>query len=293
MGIEEQYAREVRNPLIECQLKKAKSGVHRGSLDIHEGSWYQRDKDDAVLAVPTITEPSDGESDDSVLSREYRRVRGIVMHEDRNGLHSEVQHDFFRDEYEGNWLSEWEDVAEYDESVPSPAEVDFERFEFSKYDEAKRIVTCAAVEQARNAELLASRWWTDEVQYQPLTIELMFVTTDLDVDIPGFGGQIDEVVIIRSGALPAGIYVVDYKLTHEIQDRHYKQVEAYRRAFWPDLGPVDGLILRVDPVEREVEVVSTHDDGWPDNAWTDFVDDAKDEYGRELMIPDLRTAPRY
>ncbi|MDS0277354.1 hypothetical protein NDI85_06080 [Halomicroarcula sp. S1AR25-4] len=277
MGIEEQYAREVRNPLIDSQIEQAQRGVHRGSIKDVRGSFYQRDDDEPVLSVNTITaSPGDG-SDGSDLPPEYRRARGVVMHDDRDGLHSEDLGGLFREEFDGHWLSTWRAVAEDDPTVSPPEEVDFDRFD--RFEEAKRIVSLAAVDQAQNASMLASMWWTDVVDYTPLANEMVFVT---NVDGTRFGGQIDRLVRIDDG-LPEGLYAADYKLTHEIQNSHYQQVEAFRRAFWPDMGPIDGLILRVDPIKREVESVSTHDEEWPDDAWDEFRVNAREEYGRDLI----------
>ncbi|ESP88365.1 hypothetical protein [Candidatus Halobonum tyrrellensis] len=196
------------------------------------------------------------------------------MHDDLDGIHGDDHHDLFREEFEGHWLSTWRAVAEYDPTVRPPEEVDFDRFD--RFEEAKRIVTWAAVEQARNASMLASMWWTDVVDYDPLADEMLFVT---DVNGTRYGGQIDRLARINGGAVPKGIYAADYKLAHEIRCSHYQQVEAFRRAFWPDLEPIEGLILRVDPIKREVESVSTHDEEWPDDAWEEFQSDAHDEYG--------------
>lgn len=289
MLVEERYTRGERRPFIRPQIRKAKRGVYRGSLNKHNGSWYQRDKGDAVLSVPTITKPQDGESDDSVLSSEYRRVRGIMMHDylDHSGGRRS-----FSEEYNGEWEPEWEAVSDYDPSITPPEEFDFEFFGTTRSEEARRLVAHAAEEQANLASTAVKLWWLDEVDQTFRSDELMFVVSDIE-DIRGYGGQIDRVVRIDEGVLPAGLYVVEYKLTHDIYDHHYEQVEAYRRAFWPDLGPLDGLILRVDPMEQDVEFVSTHDDEWPDDAWTDFLSGAKDEYNRNHMVPDLQTSPRY
>jgi len=275
MGIEERYAREKRNPFIDSQIEQAQRGVRRGSIQDVRGSFYQRDDDEPVLSANTITaSPGDG-SDGSDLPAEYRRARGVVMHDHLDGIGS--KDGLFREEFDGHWLSTWHAVADYDPIVRPPEEVDFDRFD--RYEEAKRIVSFAAVEQAQNASMLASMWWTDVVDYTPLANEMVFVT---NVDGTRFGGQIDRLVRIDDG-LPEGLYAADYKLTHEIRNTHYQQVEAFRRAFWPDMGPIDGLILRVDPIKREVESVSTHDEEWPDDAWDEFRANAREEYGRDLI----------
>ena len=276
MGIEEQYAREKRNPYIDRQIEQAKSGVRRGSIKNVRGSFYQRDDDEPVLSVNTITaSPGDG-SDESILPAEYRRARGVVMHDHLDGIGS--KDGLFREEFDGHWLSTWRAVADYDPTVRPPEMVDLDRFD--RYEEAKRIVSLAAVDQAQNAAMLAGMWWTDVVDYSPLAREMVFVT---DVNGTQYGGQIDRLVRINGGALPPGIYATDYKLVHELKEWHYQQVEAFRRAFWPDMGPIDGLILRIDPITREVGSVSTHDDEWADNAWDDFCENARKEYERNLI----------
>lgn len=283
MGVEERYAREVRNPLIDWQMEQAQRGVHRGSIQDVRGSFYQRDDDEPVLSVNTITaSPGDG-SDGSDLPPEYRRARGVVMHDHLDGIGGKDHGGLFRKEFDGHWLSTWRAVAEDDPTVSPPEEADFDCFD--RYEEAKRIVTLAAVEQAQNAAMLTSMWWTDVVDYTPLADEMVFVTAVAGTQ---YGGQIDRLTRIHGGAIPEGLYAADYKLTHEIRDSHYQQVEAFRRAFWPDMGPIDGLILRVDPIKREVESVSTHDEEWPDDAWEEFCENARDEYGRDLIRMRMR-----
>lgn len=283
MRVVEQYCREERAPLIDTLIKETIQGIHRGSIQGIEGSFYQQYDSNPVLSVNTITASTDRDTDKNDLPAEYRRARGIVMHDDLDGIHSDDHYEIFNREFNGHWIFTWRAVAKNDPLVRPPKKVDFDYFDRSEW--AKTFVTNTAVEQARNASMLASMWWLDEVDLNPLASEMVFVS---NVEGTRFGGQIDRLVHIYGGAKPEGIYATDYKLTHKIRESHYQQVEAFRRAFWPDLGPIDGLILRVDPIKREVESVSTHDEKWPDDAWDEFRKSAHDKYERDLMRVRLR-----
>jgi hypothetical protein len=129
----------------------------------------------------------------------------------------------------------------------------------------------AIAEAAREDVFIADTIWTDfwdDIEHRTYGREVPFISRE---DGPANGGKMDSVVrVVSNGPIERAVYVVDAKFASRLRPQDFVRMEAYRRAMTDRVGierALDGMLLRVDPLEGEVEVVTTRDDDWPEGCW--------------------------
>lgn len=278
----EQYWRgeERYLPSIEALPRRAQAGVHRGRIQGLDATWYQRDDEEPVLAATAVANHAATRANGGYWPPEFARALGAAWHAYQEDGPAADHRQVFKDEFDGDHLQTWTALAKRDPKVTPPEEVpESEWWD----DEPQRKVRFHADQYVMMAAPTYGGWELS-TNVQPVARELLFATT---VDEVGIGGQVDRVVTSHGDELPAGIYAVETKLAGAIRREHILQTEAYRRVFWPQLEPVDAVIVRVDPIEQTVETLSTRDDGWPDDAWEQYRR-AHDAYREEHPLVDVR-----